>query len=67
MFRKMPFILLALMIFVGVAHPWIPLEVQSVLYGVSLSLKSLIVFSLPLIIFGLLFKTAVGLAQRRRK
>ena len=67
MFRKMPFILLALMIFVGVAHPWIPLEVQSVLYGVSLSLKSLIVFSLPLIIFGLLFKTAVGLAQKASK
>jgi Na+/H+-dicarboxylate symporter len=64
MFRKMPFILLALILLTAVIHPWMPLQMQACLYGVSLSIKSLIVFSLPLIIFGLLFKTAVGLAQK---
>jgi Na+/H+-dicarboxylate symporter len=64
MFRKMPFILLGLMIFIGLSHPWIPLEVQSVLYALSLSIKSAILFCLPLIIFGLLFKTTVGFSQK---
>lgn len=67
MFRKMPFILLALMIVIGLLHPWIPKEAQSILYGVSLSIKSLIVFSLPFIIFGLLFKTTVGFARDASK
>lgn len=67
MFRKMPFILLALMIVIGLLHPWIPEGVQSILYGMSLSIKSLIVFGLPLIIFGLLFKTTVGFARNASK
>ena len=67
MFRKMPFILLALMILIGIVHSWIPLEVKSILYGMSLSIKSLIVFSLPFIIFGLLFKTTVGFARNASK
>lgn len=67
MFRKMPFILLALMVLIGIVHRWIPLEVQSILYGMSLSIKSVIVFSLPLIIFGLLFKATVGFARNASK
>ncbi len=67
MFRKMPFILLALVIVMGLLHPWIPQKAQSVLYGMSLSIKSLIVFSLPFIIFGLLFKTTVGFARNASK
>ncbi len=67
MFRKMPFILLTLMILIGVLHPLIPEEAQSILYGVSLSIKSLIVFSLPFIIFGLLFKTTIGFARNASK
>ena len=67
MFRTMPFILLVLMIAIGVVHPLIPEGVQSVLYGVSLFIKSLIVFSLPFIIFGLLFKTTVGFARNASK
>ncbi|MBI3236420.1 MAG: cation:dicarboxylase symporter family transporter [Chlamydiales bacterium] len=67
MFRKMPFILLALMIVIGLLHPWIPEDVQSILYGISLSIKSLIVFSLPFIIFGLLFKTTAGFARNASK
>ncbi|MDP1608901.1 MAG: cation:dicarboxylase symporter family transporter [Chlamydiales bacterium] len=67
MFRKMPFLLLALMGFIGAFHSWIPYEVQSILYGVSLTIKSAMVFCLPLIIFGLLFKTAVGFAKSASK
>lgn len=67
MFRKMPFILLALMIVMGLLHSWIPESVQSMLYGMSLSIKSLIVFNLPFIIFGLLFKTTVGFARNASK
>ncbi|MDE3055728.1 MAG: dicarboxylate/amino acid:cation symporter [Verrucomicrobiota bacterium] len=67
MFRKMPFILLALMIIVGLLHSWIPEDIQSILYGMSLSIKSLIVSTLPFIIFGLLFKTTVGFARNASK
>lgn len=67
MFRKMPFLLLGIIIFLGIAHPWIPLSAQSALYAASLSLKSLIVFVLPVLIFGLLFKAAVALSKNASK
>jgi len=67
MFRKMPFLLLAMIVFVAVAHSWLPLHWKSVLYAVSLSLKAFIVFTLPFLIFGLLFKTAVQLARKSSK
>lgn len=63
----MPFILLAIIISIGLLHPVIPITVQSILYGLSLSIKSLIVFVLPFVVFGLLFKTAVGFANRSSK
>jgi Na+/H+-dicarboxylate symporter len=63
MFRKMPFILFALMIFIGLSHSYLPLNLKSALYALSLSIKSLIVFTLPFIIFGLLFKTTVTLSK----
>ncbi len=64
MFRKMPFILLGLMAFIGLLNPWIPLNVQSILYAISLSIKSAILLCLPFIIFGLLFKTTVNFSQK---
>lgn len=67
MFRKMPFILLSLIIVIGGLSPWIPLEFQSILYAVSLSIKSFIVFVLPCIVFGLLFKTAVHFSNQASK
>ncbi len=67
MFRKMPLILLALILLLGGVHSWIPLNVQSILYGFSLSIKSVIVFALPFIIFGLLFKAAIGFARNASK
>jgi Na+/H+-dicarboxylate symporter len=67
MFRKMPFILLAVIVIVGISCPWLTPTYQSILYGISLSLKSLIVFVLPFIIFGLLFKTSVQLSKQASK
>ncbi len=67
MFRKMPIILLAVIAAVAVSFPWLPEVAKAVLYGMSLSLKSLIVFVLPFLIFGLLFKTAVQLAKKASK
>lgn len=67
MFRKMPLILLAMIILAVLSYPWMPLEFKAILYGLSLSLKSCIIFVLPLIIFGLLFKTAAQLAKKATK
>src|SRR5437868_14195936 len=67
MFRKMPFILLAIIILAGWIGNWIPPFYQSILYGISLSIKSCIVFILPFVVFGLLFKTAVHFANKASK
>lgn len=64
MFHKMPLILLLMILAVIGLNSYIPLEMKEVLYAISLTIKSCIIFLLPLIIFGLLFKTMVGLAQR---
>lgn len=67
MFRKMPIILLVLIAIIGVFYSWLTPFCKSTLYGISLSLKSLIVFVLPFLIFGLLFKTAMGWAKKASK
>lgn len=67
MFRKMPFILLSIILFIGLIGDWIPLSFQSQIYAISLSIKSLIVFVLPLVVFGLLFKTAAYFANKSSK
>lgn len=67
MFRKMPILLLAMILVIGIAHSWIPLTVKSTLYGISLSLKSVIIFILPFLVFGLLFKTAVQWTKKASK
>ncbi len=67
MFRKMPIILLAVIVFAQFANQWISVPYQSILYGISLTLKSIIVFVLPFLIFGLLFKTSVQLAKKASK
>lgn len=63
----MPFILLAIIIATGLFSTLLPLSLQSLLYGISLSIKSLIVFVLPLVVFGLLFKTTVHFANQASK
>lgn len=67
MFRKMPFILLAIILLTTLFSSWIPLFLQSMLYGVSLTIKSFIVFILPFVVFGLLFRTAVHFSNKASK
>lgn len=67
MFRKMPFVLLAIILSAALLGQWIPTPFQSVLYGISLSIKSLIIFVLPFVVFGLLFKTAAHFANKSSK
>ncbi|MCD6039065.1 MAG: Sodium:dicarboxylate symporter family protein [Gammaproteobacteria bacterium] len=63
-FGKIPLVLLAEMMIVSFLTPFMPLVIQQSFYALSLSIKASIIFLLPLIIFGLLFKTAVGLARQ---
>ncbi len=63
MFRKMPVFLVFLVFVIAGFFPWMSLQFKSQLYGVSLFLKSLILFTLPLLVFCLLFKTAAQLAK----
>ena len=67
MIRKMPIILFSLFALVWLTFQWMPPTFQSILYGISLSIKSLIMFLLPFLIFGLLFKTSVYLAKKATK
>lgn len=67
MFRKMPYLLLAISLLALLFDSVIPLSVKSFLYALSLSIKSLIIFILPLLIFMLLFKTLAGLASKATK
>ena len=63
MFHKMPVILCATIAAIVLLNSFIPLELKQIIYAVSLSIKTLIVFLLPFIIFGLLFKTMVVFAR----
>jgi len=67
MFRKMPFILIAIIAAVILLDPFMPLLLKQTLYTISLSIKEIIVFLLPLIIFGLLFKAVVTLSNKATK
>lgn len=67
MFRKMPIILLAVIFCVVLFEEFIPAYHKSLLYALSLSIKSAIVFVLPFIIFMLLFKTLSRLASSATK
>lgn len=64
MFRSMPILLMIMIVTMIFLNPYIPLYAQQLLYAVSLTVKSAIVFLLPLIIFSLLFKTMVMLSRR---
>ncbi|MBI2787019.1 MAG: dicarboxylate/amino acid:cation symporter [Legionella longbeachae] len=67
MFRKMPFILLAIILAVLLFAPIIPLQLKQILYSISLSIKSTIVLILPFVIFGLLLKTVITLSNSAAK
>ena len=67
MFHKMPFILLLVIISIALLNSYIPLNVQALFFALGLTIKSVILFLLPLVIFGLLFKTAGQLAKSATK
>lgn len=67
MFRKMPIILLAVIIATIFLDDFIPFQMKSFFYALSLSIKSVIIFILPAIIFMLLFKTTSQLARNATK
>lgn len=67
MFHKMPFILLFVIGLGVLCQPFISENVQAQIYALSLLLKSLILFVLPYVIFGLLFKTAMQLSKQATK
>lgn len=67
MFNKMPFVLIAMILAVVILNPIMPLSLKESIYAISLSIKSIITFLLPIIIFGLLFKAAVNLAESATK
>lgn len=64
---KMPLILLGVILFAICCDSLIPLQLKSVLYALSLSIKSVIILILPMIIFMLLFKTLAKLAGNATK
>lgn len=59
----MPLVLLLIAIFIVSFDKFIPIEIYQYLYGISLIIKSLIISLLPFIIFSLLFKAAINLAN----
>jgi Na+/H+-dicarboxylate symporter len=67
MFRKMPVILLAMIAIVICLDGWIPVEIKQGIYALSLSVKSVIIFVLPALIFMLLFKTLSQLSKQATK
>jgi Na+/H+-dicarboxylate symporter len=64
MLRKMPLVLIFVIIAVMLFEPLVSMQVKSICYAISLSIESVIVFLLPLIIFGLLFRAAASLARQ---
>ncbi len=67
MFRQMPIILAMIIIIIVVFGDFIPTIVAQFLFGISISIKSLIIFFLPIIIFSLLYRAAVNLMQYASK
>ena len=64
MLKKMPFLLLLIIVLVFFCGEFIPLEIKQALYAISITIKSIIVNLLPIIIFGLIFRAAVLMAKK---
>lgn len=63
MFQKMPVIIVLVILVAALLNDYLPIEVKSVIYALSLSIKTGIVFVLPAIVFMLLFKALAKLAN----
>lgn len=67
MFRKMPVILLAIILLIFSIERFMPIYLKQLIYSLSLSVKSVIIFILPVLIFMLLFKTISQLSRAATK
>lgn len=67
MLKKMPVILVALIALIALVDSLLPISFKSALFALSLTVKSLIIFVLPVIIFLLLFKTISQLSKNATK
>lgn len=66
MFRSLPFMLMVMIVAFMFADAYIPIYIKQMLYALSLTIKSAIIFVLPFIIFSLLFHTTVNLTSRAK-
>jgi Na+/H+-dicarboxylate symporter len=60
---KLPLILLSVLVLPYFFGPFVPVELKSVLYAASLTMKSLLEFILPFIIFSFLFLCLISLGN----
>lgn len=67
MFKKMPILLILIITGLMIFGSYIPLYAKQFLYTISLGIKTVIVFALPVVIFSLLFKAVVMLAGKATK
>ena len=63
MLRSMPFILISIIAIIMLFGNFIPIEIKKIFYAISLSIKTIIIFILPFVIFSLLFKSVVNLTS----
>ncbi len=63
----MPILLIGIISIIVIFGNYIPVNVAELLFGISLTIKSIIIFLLPAIIFCLLFKASVNLANDASK
>lgn len=67
MLKKIPILLLILIALIAIGNQHISLPIKSFAFALALSIKAILVFSLPLLIFLLIFKTISELAQGATK
>lgn len=65
--RSFPILFLFLLIGIVGLEPWMPLWLKATLVAMSLTLKSLLMFILPFMIFCLIFKAITSLVQQASK
>lgn len=67
MLKKIPLLIVCWIIFLCVVNQCIPLYLKNILFSISITVKSVIVFMIPIIIFSLVFKSAVKLSDNGTK
>lgn len=63
----MPFVMAIIIVLIILLSPIVPIYIKQFLYSISLTIKSIILFALPFIIFSLLFKALVVLSKNATK